>query len=356
MTPAVSVGVVGCAGYMSQAVHMPLLAAINGVRITAACDIRGEAGEQVATRFGAARFTTDPMLVLQAPDIKAVLVLTPPWEHAWMTAAALRSGTSVFVEKPLCLSSGDAIDLTSRAEERHLVLQVGYMKQFDPICHLAQRVLRTCAGELGDLESFDVDVRLGRWRDQDAEQLSARAQPAGQVPDGLGLPEWVATADRSMYFTLLSAFSHDLNLVSHLLRRPIVVRSARFTGGSDEAIRGIEAQLTAKVTPGALHFTIPRAPAPWVEFFLFTFGRGTVELHVGAPLVPGAQSTLQLTTDRGTRRWTASAQAAFDHQLRCFVSQLASPGRGARPSSCTRDLQLAEQIYAKSRTGVASGS
>lgn len=361
MTPEVRVGVIGCAGFMSRTVHLPVLTQTGGVRLAAVCDARAEAAEQVAVRYGAERCATEALSVLQADDVDAVLILTPPWDHAWMTVAALAAGKSVFVEKPMCLCSDDAVDLTTTARERGLLLQVGYMKRFDPICNLARELLQTCAGQLGDLESFDAEVRLGRWRGPDAGQqpsgqpLSQRmgqARPAPTVPDTLGLPEWVAPADRSTYFTLISAFSHDLDLLGHLLGWPITARTARFTGESPEDVRSIDAEVSGRDAPGSLHLAVPRPPAQWLERFGLTFGRGSLELLIGAPLLPDARSTVTLVTDRGEFRWEGPARVAFRDQLHAFVSQLQRGGQGP-PATYVGNLELAEQIHARSLVGAS---
>ena len=45
---------------------------------------------------------------------------------------ALDAGLHVLVEKPLCLAPADADAIAARAQQRGRVVQVGYMKRFDP--------------------------------------------------------------------------------------------------------------------------------------------------------------------------------------------------------------------------------
>ena len=357
MRREVRVGVVGCGGFMSRTVHLPVLTGIPGVRLAAVCDARGDAAEEVATRHGAGRWTTEPGSVLGGRDVDAVVILTPPWEHARMAATALAAGKSVFAEKPLCLCSEDALDLTTAALDRELMLQVGYMKEYDPICALAYRLIHTGAGRLGDLRSFDVEVRLGRWREEPGQPSSrpgSHPRPAPPAPDTLGLPGWVRPDDRSTYFTLLSAFSHDLHLLAHLLRRPLATGSARFAGETDEDVRSIDVGLTAGDATGTLHLAVPRPPAEWRERFLLTFTSGTLELLVGAPLLPDAQSTLMVRTDAGEHRWVGPARDAFRRQLHAFVSRVRVEAGADPGASYVGDLRLAEQIYARSRLNVST--
>ena len=67
--------------------------------------------------------------------------------------------------------------------------------------------------------------RLGRWRN--GGPPAAVQGPLVTPPPDLGLPAFVAGADRSLYFNLVSAFSHDVNLLHALLGIPGGIGSVR---------------------------------------------------------------------------------------------------------------------------------
>jgi predicted dehydrogenase len=339
-----SVGVIGCAGFMSQAVYLPALTAMREVDVAAACDIRPQLGATVARRFGVPRFSCSAEELLQNPAVDAVFVLTPPWTHAELGRACLDAGKDVFLEKPIALSSVLARRLVALADARQLVLCVGYMKRHDHLCQLAERLATRPRVRLGRTVAALLEVTLGGWRDLRSDQAVLDAAPA-PVPDDLGLPGWVDPSDRSLYFSLVSAFCHDLNLLRALAGEPRAVRRSRFhartSGGGC-----ISATLDFGDFDGVVVLRVARPPARWHERLVLTFEHGQIELEVGAPLLPAA--TTRLTAQLGARviERRATSRAALDHQIGSFVRALdtrqvtAGDGRDA-----VRDVQLGEAIY-----------
>jgi UDP-N-acetylglucosamine 3-dehydrogenase len=66
------------------------------------------------------------------PKIDAAVVVTPAPTHFQICRELLQMGKDVFVEKPISLSSTEAEELTKRAKEEELILQVGHIFRFDP--------------------------------------------------------------------------------------------------------------------------------------------------------------------------------------------------------------------------------
>ena len=62
----------------------------------------------------------------------AILIAAPDQYHAEITLAALAKGIHVFCEKPLCFSVPEAGEIAAAQEKAGKVVQVGYMKRFDP--------------------------------------------------------------------------------------------------------------------------------------------------------------------------------------------------------------------------------
>jgi predicted dehydrogenase len=133
----VRIAVIG-AGTITQSVHLPglvRLAALFDLRMV--CDISPTRATEVARLYGPnVRATCDPAEVLAADDVDAVLLATPG-AHAELAGAALSAGKHVLAEKPLCLTAREAKELAAQAERAGRVLQVGYMKMYDPIIEMA---------------------------------------------------------------------------------------------------------------------------------------------------------------------------------------------------------------------------
>ena len=97
-------GVIG-AGNFARAVLLPELKKLSGVTLHTIATKRGASADYSQERFGFSHATTDEAAVLDNADINAVLIATRHDSHAALTAAALKAGKSVLVEKPLGLAT-----------------------------------------------------------------------------------------------------------------------------------------------------------------------------------------------------------------------------------------------------------
>ena len=115
MASPVRLGVVG-AGAFSQNRMLPNFARVAGVDVLAVANRSRESGEAVAERFGIARVETDWRAIVQAADIDAVFVGTPPSAHLEIVLAALESGKHVLCQTRIATSADEARELRSAAE------------------------------------------------------------------------------------------------------------------------------------------------------------------------------------------------------------------------------------------------
>lgn len=178
------VGVAGL-GAVAQAVHLPLLARRYDLfEIGAVCDFSAGLAATLGDRYGvpdSRRFTSLDDL-LGVDDLDAVLLLTSG-SHGPAAAAALRRGLPVFCEKPLAFSQAEADELLQiTAGSDRPMLQVGYMKQYDP----ATQRLTTFLDEVEGLRAVDVEV----LHPADAAQLAF----ANLLPRPVDVPEGALAA------------------------------------------------------------------------------------------------------------------------------------------------------------------
>jgi predicted dehydrogenase len=187
----VRLGIVG-AGLVAQVAHLPELAVLAD-RFDVVALAEPEAGTRamVARRHGIRRTHASSDELLDAGGLDALLVCSPNATHADVTLAALDAGLHVLVEKPLCLDPADAERIVAARGRR--VVQVGYMKRFDP----AYEAL------LADLPADLLHVATETY------------DPGLREP--FGLP---AAGPGDVYSdVVLGALVHDVNLVRGVLDR-----------------------------------------------------------------------------------------------------------------------------------------
>src|SRR5262249_22716937 len=158
--------------------------------------------------------------------LDCVVVATPDSYHADLIIAALERGLHVFSEKPLCYDAADGRRVAAARDKAKRVMQVGYMKRFDP-AYLALREL--LAKQPGPLRAITVDVidpdsgAFTEHRDMivgdDVPQAlidEGAARRKAQVIAALGF-EPDQHVFRGFSGPYSSSLVHDLNVVQGLL-------------------------------------------------------------------------------------------------------------------------------------------
>jgi len=132
----IRIGVVECGG-IAQVMHLPYLTAaegggVPGIEVVAVCDVIRRLVEAIGKRYHIEEVYTDHRDMLKKSEIDAVAVLTRHETHAEICIDVMNDGKHVFVEKPLCETIKDAEKIIDTQRRNNVVLQVGYMKRFDP--------------------------------------------------------------------------------------------------------------------------------------------------------------------------------------------------------------------------------
>lgn len=110
MAEPLRVGFLG-AGANTKLRHLPGLAEIDGVELTAVCNRSLESGHRVADEFGIDRVSDDPAAVLEATDIDAVCIGTWPYRHREFVVRALEAGKHVLCEARMAMNAAEAREM-----------------------------------------------------------------------------------------------------------------------------------------------------------------------------------------------------------------------------------------------------
>jgi myo-inositol 2-dehydrogenase/D-chiro-inositol 1-dehydrogenase len=141
------IGLIG-AGVMGADHARTVAREIARAHITAICDRDPERASKAATEVRGARVITDPLALISAPDVRAVVVASPDETHADYVLACIDAGKPVLCEKPLAPTTAECRRIVE-AEQAHgrRLVQVGFMRRFDP----AYEDMKRCfaSGKLG---------------------------------------------------------------------------------------------------------------------------------------------------------------------------------------------------------------
>lgn len=120
---------------------------IPGARLAAVVESVAETRDKSVADFGIGRAFADVDAALDWGQFDAVVITTPTFTHRDLAVAAATAGKHVFVEKPMALSLLECDDMIASAEKNGVVLQIGFMRRFDPEFSAAKA--RIAAGEIG---------------------------------------------------------------------------------------------------------------------------------------------------------------------------------------------------------------
>jgi predicted dehydrogenase len=170
------VGIIGASssgGWALQS-HLPALAALAGVELTAVSTTRPESATATAAEFGAAGAYTDPALLAADPNVDLIGVVVRIPEHDAIVRAVLGAGKPVYCEAPLGTDGRQAVRLRDAAAAAGVRTVIGLQARVQPPILQARQLI--------------ADGYIGRV-------LSARVFSAG---DGLGREEVPANREWSL--------------------------------------------------------------------------------------------------------------------------------------------------------------
>src|SRR5882672_8522834 len=141
----VTIAVVGCGHWGPN--YIRVFSGLENVRVKVACDLSQPKLERIQAQFPLVGITQDFKSVLDDEGVDAIVVATPSSTHFAVAKACLEAGKHVLVEKPVTLTSSDALALTQLADEKKRTIFVGHTFLYNPGVRKMKEIIDS--GELG---------------------------------------------------------------------------------------------------------------------------------------------------------------------------------------------------------------
>lgn len=156
------VAIIGC-GWIAEA-HVKSYIKCPDVEIVAAADLIPGKAEAFFDGLG---FDTDKLRfypshkeLLDTEELDAVSVCTYNATHAECTIYALEKGVNVLLEKPICVTLQEAIEICRAEKKSGKVLSIGFQPRFDENMKMIKKIVQS--GELGEV--YYIQTGGGRRR------------------------------------------------------------------------------------------------------------------------------------------------------------------------------------------------
>jgi predicted dehydrogenase len=347
----VRVGVVG-GGLVAQVAHLPRIRDLDTrLRLVGLAEPDRVTRETVARRFAIPIAVADHRDLLERGAVDAIVVCSPNATHAGVVLDALDAGAHVLVEKPMCITLADADRIVAARDRTGLVVQVAYMKRFDPAYEALLDELQ--ADSARHVTTITYDPVLAPWfaprHRRTGPDVALDALAAEQVAEATGTD----APDEVQAFSnrFLGALVHDVNAVHGAMQRIGVplpdrvvdafsVDGGRACGGSVALEDGGRWTMAWLELPGLGDFREEIAlfgadgirrlefPAPYAHH------QPTVYTRV-APAGGGSES-------RAFRSWHEAYARQLEHFHECIVGGL--PCR-TPPEQARSDIALLTELF-----------
>ncbi len=154
------VGIIGT-GWIAEC-HIASYLKQKDVEIVAGADLIPGKAEAFFKRFGLenVRCYPDHKSMLDAEELDAVSVCTYNKTHAECTIYALKKGVNVLLEKPMCVTLDEAVEICKAEKESGKVLSIGFQPRFDGNMQEIKKIVES--GELGKV--YYIQTGGGRRR------------------------------------------------------------------------------------------------------------------------------------------------------------------------------------------------
>jgi predicted dehydrogenase len=158
----VRVGLIGYGGAFNMGLHHGRgIEAVEGMRVTAACDLDARRMKAAAEDFPGIETYTDLGKLAKSPNVDLGVIILPHNVHASAALACLKAGQHVILEKPMCITAAEAQKMIAAARAQDLMLTVFHNRRHDGDFLALKRAVE--GGLVGDV--FSVEMWMGGYHE-----------------------------------------------------------------------------------------------------------------------------------------------------------------------------------------------
>lgn len=127
------------------------------------CDTNPDVLKQFEAQYPGVKGVSSYADILAMKEVEGVVIATPAPSHAVMAQEALLAEKDVFVEKPLCLTEAEGLELNRIAGSHGRILMIGHLLWYHPVVVRLKELLDK--GELGRIQYiYSNRLNLGKLR------------------------------------------------------------------------------------------------------------------------------------------------------------------------------------------------
>ena len=202
--------IVGCGSIGKR--HTQVLLEL-GMKNVTVCDPSEKQREEMSVLFPSVRIESNYEEALKKGSFDAVFILTPTAMHVDMATQALESGCHVFIEKPISNSQKGVDLLKELAQEKGLLIMVGFCFRYHEVLKKAKKLLKDgTVGRLVNVRAF-MGEPFAEIQPNYMNMYYSKYSGAFELVHDLDLAIWFAEQDIDEVYSVYGSFS-DMGMES----------------------------------------------------------------------------------------------------------------------------------------------
>lgn len=158
----IGVGIVGTGGWARYG-HIAALKTLDDFEIVAIGSRSQATADKVADQYGIPNAYCDEQSLIDHPDVRLVVVLTPALDHARLAKRVIAAGKDVYSEWPLSTTTAESEELLALAEAKGVRHIIGLQRRFGPSSRYLQDLVKK--RYVGEMRSVRMTVSVDAFGD-----------------------------------------------------------------------------------------------------------------------------------------------------------------------------------------------
>lgn len=124
-------GIIGC-GEVAEVKSGPAFSKIPHSQLVAVMRRDAEKAADYAYRHSVKKWYSEAQKLIDDPEVNAIYVATPPSSHAFYAKIAIQAGKPVYIEKPMCRTYEECVEVNDLAKKHNVPVFVAYYRRMLP--------------------------------------------------------------------------------------------------------------------------------------------------------------------------------------------------------------------------------
>jgi predicted dehydrogenase len=156
-------GIIGC-GDVTEVKSGPAFQKVPCSQLVAVMRRDAARAADYAARHDVPTWYSDADQLINDPNVSAVYVATPPDTHAFYAKKAIEAGKPVYIEKPMCRTYTECLEVNTLAAEKGVKVFVAYYRRTLPNFGKVKELIDS--GEIGEVRMVTIQL----WKHQNEKE------------------------------------------------------------------------------------------------------------------------------------------------------------------------------------------